>query len=185
MKKLSAIEIDTNVELRKATPKDAGALASMCADIDRTYLVDEKYFPDNLENAIDWIKFGIEYEGCGELRRLIYENDILIGYIGVSKDIGVRKRDSNIGYILRTEYWNQGIMTQAVKEICRLAFETMYIVRISGVCLAPNTGSRRVLEKAGFQLEGHIRKALIKNDKYYDTLHYGLMREDTGIQMPE
>ncbi len=31
-------------------------------------------------------------------------------------------KDGEIGYLLLTDYWSKGIMTQPAKEICRISF---------------------------------------------------------------
>ena len=66
----------------------------------------------------------------------------------------VYHKDAEIGFLLLTDYWSKGIMTQAVREICRIAFEELDIIRITGVYYKPNAASGRVLEKNGFENEG-------------------------------
>lgn len=41
-----------------------------------------------------------------------------------------------------------------------------------------NIGSRRVLEKAGFTLEGIMRRGVYKREQYFDYCMYALLRED-------
>ena len=48
-------------------------------------------------------------------------------------------------------------MTQAIRQLCRIIFDTTDILRIYAKPFAYNTGSRRALEKAGFVLCGTIR----------------------------
>lgn len=55
------------------------------------------------------------------------------------------------------------IMSNAVKQICDLAFEEYVIVRIFAKPFAYNIGSKEALEKAGFQLEGSLKKNIYKN----------------------
>lgn len=56
--------------------------------------------------------------------------------------------------MLATEEWSRGIMTEAVKKICKEAFEELPILRITGMVYAPNTASRRVLEKTDLSWKG-------------------------------
>ena len=63
-------------------------------------------------------------------------------------------------------------MTDAVRRLCAEAFERLGIVRIYAEPYAYNLGSRRVLEHAGFQLEGVLRKSVFKNGQLYDSCIY-------------
>lgn len=70
----------------------------------------------------------------------------------------------------------KGIMTDAVKQICNYVFKYSDILRINAEPFAYNTGSCRVLEKAGFQYEGTLRKNAVKNGKVIDMKMYSLLR---------
>ena len=72
-------------------------------------------------------------------------------------------------------------MSRAVRQICRQAFETFDIVRIYAEPYAYNKGSRGVLEKAGFRLEGVMRDSVYKNGKVIDSCLYALLK---GEQLP-
>ncbi|HEX8296343.1 MAG TPA: GNAT family N-acetyltransferase [Chthoniobacteraceae bacterium] len=64
----------------------------------------------------------------------------------------------NLGYVLARTHWNQGLMTEAVIAVTRALFELAGVCRVWAVADAENLGSIRVLEKAGFQREGMLRK---------------------------
>ena len=78
---------------------------------------------------------------------------------------------------LAEAYWGQGIMTQAVCMLCARLFSVTDLLRIYAEPFACNMGSRRVLEKAGFQLEGILRSNACKNGQVLDMAMYGLIRE--------
>lgn len=69
-------------------------------------------------------------------------------------------------------------MTQAVAMIRTQAYASLDIVRISALVYAPNTASRRVLEKNGFALEGIAVDAITKNGKLYDAYLYADLRKN-------
>ena len=62
-----------------------------------------------------------------------------------------------IGYWLRTPYYGKGYMTEAVRAIERLCFETFKAARVEIRCDDRNQPSRRVAERAGYTLEGILR----------------------------
>lgn len=66
-----------------------------------------------------------------------------------------------IGYVLAKRYWGQGYMTEAVSAITRWALRQSTIFRVWAVCDLENTGSARVLEKAGMIREGILRRWLL------------------------
>lgn len=84
--------------------------------------------------------------------------------------------DAEIGYLLMDEYRGLGVMTRAVELICREAFETLDILRISAGIFSPNPDSQRVLEKNGFEPEGRKRRAAVKGNEIYDILLFGRLK---------
>ena len=65
-----------------------------------------------------------------------------------------------ISYALSEAYWYQGLMTEAVARAVRYAFEDLRAEVLTAFHLPENIGSRRVLEKCGFQYETTIPSAL-------------------------
>lgn len=103
------------------------------------------------------------------------------GGIGVTLLNDVYEKSAELGYWLSEEYWRQGIMSQAVQIICREAFRTFDIIRIFAEPFAHNTGSRGVLEKAGFTYEGTMRNGIYKNGQVYSYCIYSLLREEIEL----
>ena len=85
-------------------------------------------------------------------------------------------KDGDIGYLLLTEYWSKGIMTEAVRQICEIAFSELDIIRITGLVYAPNVASQRVLVKNGFIQEGLQKNAVWKEGRVYDLFLYGKLK---------
>ena len=90
------------------------------------------------------------------------------------------EKSAELGYWLSEDYWGRGIMTEAVREICREAFETFEIVRIFAEPFADNAASRKVLEKAGFTCEGIMRNGVYKNGQIHSYCMYSILREEAG-----
>ena len=72
-------------------------------------------------------------------------------------------------------------MTRAVSQICQEAFGLFDIVRIYAEPFAHNQSSRRVLEKAGFSLEGVMRNGVFKRGRVYSYCMYSLLRREAGL----
>jgi RimJ/RimL family protein N-acetyltransferase len=63
-----------------------------------------------------------------------------------------------LGYVLARAYWGNGYMTEAVKSLIRVAFNDETVYRVWAVCDVDNMASARVMEKAGMQREGLLRR---------------------------
>lgn len=66
--------------------------------------------------------------------------------------------------------------TDVVQQTCEYVFAHSDILRIFAEPFSYNVASCRVLEKAGFQFEGVLRKNAIKNGKILDMKMYSLVR---------
>lgn len=100
-----------------------------------------------------------------------------VGSIGVFRQVNIHRQTAELGYYLAEEYWDKGIMTEAVKQVCEYVFGKSDIIRIYAEPFAYNVASCRVLEKAGFQCEGILRKNAVKNGKIVDMKMYSLIKE--------
>lgn len=86
------------------------------------------------------------------------------------------KHVGTINYWMRKEYRGQGIMSKAIKLITKYAFRKYKFVRIQAYCKSINSASARVLQKAGYNLEGKLRKNIYKDGKYYDSLVFAKVK---------
>ena len=103
--------------------------------------------------------------------------DEVIGSIGVFRCGNIHFRTAELGYYIGEAHWGKGCATSAVKQICQYVFDHTDIIRIFDEPFAHNTASRRVLEKAGFQLEGILRGNAVKNGAILDMAMYALVIE--------
>ncbi|MBQ9617295.1 MAG: GNAT family N-acetyltransferase, partial [Oscillibacter sp.] len=63
----------------------------------------------------------------------------------------------------------------------REGFRRFDIVRIDAEINARNIGSRRVVEKNGFTLEGVLRRNVYKRGEILDSCMYSLLREEVSL----
>lgn len=83
---------------------------------------------------------------------------------------------AEVGYDLTPSRWGQGLITEALAPAIRFGFDAMKLHRIEGQVHPENQGSIRVLEKLGFQKEGHLRENHFNEKGFEDTAIYGLLR---------
>ncbi|XP_061992454.1 uncharacterized protein LOC133710402 [Rosa rugosa] len=102
-----------------------------------------------------------------------------IGAISVSSKSGNDRCRGELGYVLGSKYWRKGIATQAVKMVADTIFkEWTHLERLEALVDVNNVRSQRVLEKAGFQKEGVLRKYIVLKGRTCDMVMYSLLSTD-------
>jgi [ribosomal protein S5]-alanine N-acetyltransferase len=134
-------------------------------------------FPYTLQDAKDYVCSCVSNDETRQICRAIAVEDKVVGSIGIFLGTDVYRKSAELGYWLAEEYWNKGIMSTAIKQLCREAFEEYDIVRIFAEPFSYNIGSRRVLEKAGFSLEGIMKNGVYKSGKFFDYCMYALLKQ--------
>ena len=135
-------------------------------------------YPYSEQDGIDFISSMLSANEDETFAFAITLDDKAIGSIGAFRQQNIHRQTAEMGYYIAEEYWGKGIMTDAVKQICEYVFRNSDILRIYAEPFAYNTGSCRVLEKAGFQYEGTLRNNAVKNGKVLDMKLYSLLREE-------
>lgn len=92
----------------------------------------------------------------------------------------------NVGIVLYDPAtWGQGLGTEALGLWCDYVFEAMpQIVRIGLMTWSGNHGMIHLAQKLGFREEARFRKARIVDGVYYDSLGYGVLREEWAALYP-
>jgi [ribosomal protein S5]-alanine N-acetyltransferase len=83
------------------------------------------------------------------------------------------------GYVLARQCWGRGLMTEVLSEVARWAMRQHGIWRIGAVCDVENPASARVMEKAGLEREGVLRRWLVHpniSSEPRDCFSYALTR---------
>ena len=97
----------------------------------------------------------------------------------VSPKLGgdIERRSAEIGYWLGEAYWGRGIMSDAVRAATEYALAELDLLRVFAVPFVRNPASARVLERAGYQLEGTMRRSAVKDGVVLDQLLYAAVRD--------
>lgn len=132
--------------------------------------------PYTFENAKWYANDCINADRTRQCVKAIVIDGEAVGSIGVFVQDDVHCKGAEIGYWLGEPFWNKGIITDAIKQMCKIAFKELDIVRIFAETYSYNTGSKKALKKAGFKLEGVMRKSIYKNGNIYDSCIYSLIK---------
>lgn len=133
-------------------------------------------FPYTENDALEYINAMLSADKNDTFAFAVTVDDKVIGSVGVFRQENIHRLTAELGYYISEKYWSNGIMTEAVKQICEYVFKNSDIIRIYAEPFAYNTASCRVLEKAGFQFEGLLKQNAIKNNKVIDMKMYALIK---------
>jgi RimJ/RimL family protein N-acetyltransferase len=98
-----------------------------------------------------------------------------VGGIGLVLQSDVDRVSAEVGYWLGEPLWGRGITTDALRAITRHGIEQFGLTRLFALPFARNTASCRVLEKAGYVLEGRLRRSAIKDGVIVDQFQYAFV----------
>ena len=145
---------------------------ALCNAVDRTFLSDRLPYPYTEADADWWLGMVAENEGKEGVWRAIVVDGLIVGSISVERLANVQRNAGSIGYMVLTPFWSQGIGTEAVLQICGIAFQELALERIIGEVFPENLASARMLEKNGFRLEETKVGAVVKGGKAMDVRVY-------------
>jgi len=83
-----------------------------------------------------------------------------------------------IGYWLIPRARGRGFGSRAVGLLARWAVTEAQLARVEALVMPDNIASQRVLEKTGFQREGHLRSYLVFERQRADALMYSFLPSD-------
>ncbi|MBI3519973.1 MAG: GNAT family N-acetyltransferase [Bacteroidetes bacterium] len=138
------------------------------------YMADVFPHPYTLENGKTFIGFANSAPNSKIFA--ITMDDIIVGSIGLHLQTDILRKNAEIGYWLGEQYWGKGISTEAIRQIVHYGFKNLDIVRIFARIYGTNIASQKVIEKAGFKLEGKYEKTLFKNNQFLDELIYAIRK---------
>ena len=109
---------------------------------------------------------------------IVNEQSELCGVISLIKQDDIYRLTAELGYWIGEPYWGRGIATQAIELITDYGFKELKLERIYAGVFDFNKASRKVLEKNGYQLEGILRNAIVKNAIIRDEYRYAKLKNE-------
>ncbi len=163
-----------NFKLRKFRITDADDIVEQLNNINVCRnLADEIPFPYTKKDAEYFIKVICKQKNNYDFAIIV--NGKVVGAIGFVNLKGLRKHTAELGFWLGESYWNNGIITEAIKKIKKEIFKKD-IVRIQSHVFEWNKASCRVLEKNGFKKEGTLKKSILKENKITNRILYSYIK---------
>lgn len=133
-------------------------------------------FPYAVRDARKWLKTILPINPPHNFA-IVYDMAV-VGNIGILTKEDIHRKNAEIGYFVSETFWGRGIGTRAIKAVTSYAFSTFDIIRVFAETFSDNTGSRKALEKAGFELEATLKMYVIKNGIAKDSCIYSVLKQD-------
>ena len=156
---------------------DQGRFVTLANDYDIWINLRDRFpHPYTRADAEDWVKLQSGRDPTTVFA--VCDAEGPIGAIGLETREADYRHSAEIGYWLGKPFWGRGIMTCAAKAVTAYGFQTLGLMRIDAPVRAANDASARMLEKTGYQREGLLRKAALKEGEPVDYLLFAILRED-------
>lgn len=149
---MQTIRLSPHLRLRPLAHEDVPAIFA-ALDTQRAYLgrwlpfVEHTHCEEDTRNFVTAVLSADPFEPVFTLR----VEERFAGLIGF-KSTDCLTLTTEIGYWMREEFQGRGIMTQAVRELCRLAFYDREMERVVIRCAVGNLPSNRIPQRLGFKL---------------------------------
>lgn len=85
---------------------------------------------------------------------------------------------AEVGYLLATRVHGQGLGYESLHALCDYAFQVCGYRKLVATVTVGNEPSKRVLEKAGFKIEGTLRENYFLEGRWQDDWLFGLLAHE-------
>lgn len=104
------------------------------------------------------------------------ETNLLLGLIGAHIKDGITT-EVEIGYWIGYDYWNRGIASSAISELCKIAYDEMGVNKIYARVFEHNIASKKALLKNGFVANESRNLWIEKGNEKIFTLVFERLKE--------
>jgi RimJ/RimL family protein N-acetyltransferase len=166
--------------LRKMRFDDAEAMFAYASDpeVSRYVLWDTHRSIEDSEGFLRSAMEGYERGDFGGWGVVLKDDGAFVGTCGIDVGYAPEHARAELGYVLSREHWGKGLMPEAVRAVIRFGFGRMGLNRVEARCIAENTASARVMEKAGMNYEGTLREREFIKGAYRDIKLYSILRRE-------
>jgi [ribosomal protein S5]-alanine N-acetyltransferase len=135
--------------------------------------LESRYEPNSLQRVREFVA-GVEADPNQQLMAIVrLDGEEHIGNIKLGP-INWIHRTADIGIIIgERDEWGKGYATDAIVLMTEHAFRTLGLHKLNAGCYAPNEGSARAFEKAGWTREGVRRRQYYSDGAWVDEILLG------------
>jgi RimJ/RimL family protein N-acetyltransferase len=157
--------------LRSWREEDIPAIHAACQDPEIQHWIPLIPRPYELEHARAFVADEL---GLGPYQLAIVQDERVVGSIGMRVD--EKSTTGQVGYWCVRDARGRGIVTRALRRLCRFGFDELGLARLELIADPDNAASQRVAEKAGFRREAVLRSHLLHPDgRRRDSVMFSLL----------
>jgi len=165
--------------LRPMLPGDVDALFAMRSDPQVQRYGSHGPWTER-QTAVDYVERMMGYVEAGDPPQFAIERQadrVVVGSCTLFH-LDTQSRRAECGYVLRRSEWGKGYAGEAMTALLDWGFETLGLHRVEADLDPRNAPSARLLERLGFQREGHLRERWIVDGEISDSWLYGLLARE-------
>jgi ribosomal-protein-alanine N-acetyltransferase len=99
----------------------------------------------------------------------------IVGTIGYHRIVKEHYR-AEVGYMIDPQYWNTGLMSEAITKVIEYGFDKMKLHSIEAIINPSNSISRKILQKFNFIKEGFFKENFFFEGEFFDSEVYSLVK---------
>ncbi|MES1022463.1 GNAT family protein [Gloeocapsa sp. BRSZ] len=164
--------------LRQAVQEDAEAIFAVFSDPQVTQFHNLDTFT-HLDEAIAVIERRAKgFESGRGIRWGIArkQDNRLIGSCGFTWN--QEANAAEVGYELASQFWQQGMMSEALRAILLYGFEIIELEYVIAQVMLANVASQKLLQKLGFQRQGILQQHGFWKGQYHDLEQFVLTKAE-------
>jgi RimJ/RimL family protein N-acetyltransferase len=170
-----AFLVGTAVYLRPLDESDAATCWAWLNDPDIRRTLAHRAGPNTESMTRAWIR-GLDQRHEQVFAIVARDGDVHVGNGGLHA-IDFIDRHATLGIVIgRKERWGEGLGTDAVRLLCRYAFDGLDLHKVSLSCYANNERGLRLYARVGFVAEGRRREQIWTEGRRVDELVLGMLR---------
>jgi ribosomal-protein-alanine N-acetyltransferase len=167
----------TRLLLRPMHAEDIDALLHIFAD--PIVMASFDAVPFDRQQMQQWLQRNLDHQAhfdYGLFAVILKANGLLIGDCGLEIMEVDGTIEAELGYDFRSDYWGQGLATEAALAVRDYAFQVLHLPRLVSLIRQRNLASQRVAEKVGLRRTTEITRY---GQPYWV---YALSRAEAGYQ---
>ena len=165
------------VTLRDFRPGDAEAVHAWFNDPQVTADLVGSRDSFSMEAAAGWVQRAMDTSEDRKWAIIIDGGEDAVGFValfGLDRQLG-----PELAVLVGDpSAWGKGVAREAERQACNRAFSEYDAHRIHAEIPATNEAAQKVVTFLGFQLEGTMRRAIVRGDERVDNQVWGLLAED-------
>jgi RimJ/RimL family protein N-acetyltransferase len=163
------------VKLRPWTAADAEALIQIASDRE-VWLNQRDRFPYPLTIPAAQLWLADRLVESPRMTFAVTLDGKLVGGVSLRRREDVHHICADLSFWVGKPFWNQGIATAAVNLAVEYAFNTVGLERLQVFVIDWTQAPAKVLQHCGFELEGRLRRYVLRDGRYGDALLYAKIR---------